>query len=379
MATTAKATRADAEALKHVIEDPRAIQNAYETGRIRKILVMRISRVGDLLFTTPAIRCLKARFPKAELHALTNPYSRDVLRGSPHVQRVHLLNRKGLGWKLFRLCPPLKGLREAAIDLVVPFRWRPEYKTLLGRLRPPFVFRMRYGTQAAATPHMADQFTAGLAALGVSPDKRGMELFWTPTDEDAVDSFRNEHGLLPEAPFVFHAGSNQTKRRRALSGPAKRTWPVKHWAALARRVFAETGQRPILTGFSSGDLEANALIMKQADLKLPQFTRRSLNQLAALLSRAGGFVCGDTGPLHVASAVSVPTIALFGPSRPGNTGPYRNAGGAQAIQKEIECGPCKGLHVRCTNNLCMQWITPEEVGSALLRLQRKSAAASQSK
>lgn len=74
-----------------MISDPKAIVEAYEAGRIRRILLIRISRMGDLLFTTPATRRLKARFPKAELHFLTNPYSRQVLAGNPQVENNHHL------------------------------------------------------------------------------------------------------------------------------------------------------------------------------------------------------------------------------------------------------------------------------------------------
>ena len=102
-------------------------------------------------------------------------------------------------------------------------------------------------------------------------------------------------------------------------------------------------------------------ILRLSKVTCPLFTGKGVNVFLALLRKTKAFICLDTGPLHVASAAHVPTVALFGPSRPALTGPYRNRGGARVIQKILPCVPCKGMDVKCTNNICMQQITPEEV------------------
>ena len=177
-----------------MVGDPETIVEAYEAGRILKILTSRIFRVGDLLFTTPAVRCLKARFPRAEFHYLTNPYSAQVLAGNPHISHVHLLNRKGFGWRLFRTARVISDLKSTHIDLVIPFRWRDEYRGLFGRIEAPFVYRLSSGNSPVKRgKHMADRFVSGLALLGVEPDARGMELFHTDVDVAGVKEFLSTH------------------------------------------------------------------------------------------------------------------------------------------------------------------------------------------
>jgi len=140
---------------------------------------------------------------------------------------------------------------------------------------------------------------------------------------------------------------------KRVKSTAKRIWPTGHWAELVRKVCDKTGKPPILTGFSKGDIAGNDSIVRAAGVNAPRFKGKSLTNLAALLKKTAGFVCGDTGPLHVASAVGVPTVALFGPSRPLGTRPYKNMGGTKVLQKRIDCVPCKGNGIKCADNICM--------------------------
>ena len=356
-----------------MIGDPETIVEAYEAGRILKILLVRISRVGDLLFTTPAVRCLKARFPRAEFHFLTNPYSAQVLAGNPYISHVHLLNRKGFGWRLFRTAHVISDLKSTHIDLVIPFRWRNEYRGLFGRINAPFVYRLSSdNSPMERSKHMADRFVSGLALLGVEPDARGMELFYADVDVAGVKEFLSTHGLDNARLVVLHVGCHQTMKVKRINSGTKRTWPIDHWVDLVRKIFKRNGVPPILTGFSKGDIALNDMIIRMSGVHAPQFTKKSLNSLAALLSRADGFICGDTGPLHVASAVGAPTVALFGPSNPEVTGSYRNAGGAVVLQKQIHCAPCKGKGIKCRDNICMQRITSQEVCETLFELMGAS-------
>ncbi|MHC4942447.1 MAG: glycosyltransferase family 9 protein [Planctomycetota bacterium] len=349
-----------------MIDDPEKILEARDAGRIRKILLIRISRLGDLVFTTPAVRCLKAQFPGASFHFLTNSYSSGVLEGNPYVDRVLLMNRKSLLWRFFRIAPVIPELKREQFDLAILFRWRKEFRTLLRKIRVPYMYRPYFFEQENGTTHQADRIVKGLAALGVEPDRLGMEVYFSAEDEAAVQGFIEEKGMGDAPRVVLHAGCHQVIKSRYLSGPAKRVWPLYHWFELVRILNDRLEAPPILVGASEGDQALNQQIIERSGLPCPEFVITSVNRLAALLGKSQGFVCVDTGPLHVASAVNVPTAALFGPSRPALTGPYRNRGGSEVFQKTIPCVPCKGKGVKCDNNICMQLITPEEVAEALL-------------
>jgi ADP-heptose:LPS heptosyltransferase len=357
-----------------LIKDPGKIVEAYEEGRIRKILLIRISRMGDLLFTTPAVRCLKARFPRADFHYLTNPYSAGALEGNPHIARIHLMDRKSLLWRYLRLTPAIGELKRIPIDLAIPLRWRNEYRTIFRRIRVPYLFRLAGSEEAHPVTHTADSYLKVLAALGVKPDHRGMELFHGPEDEAAVEAFLVSAGMREPPLVVFHPGSHQTMLSGHMNEAAKRAWPVRQWAGLVREVAARLGVKPVLTGVSGGDLAFNREIIRLSGVECPLFVEKGVARLGVLLMKADGFVCSDTGPLHVGSIAGAPTVALFGPSRPAVTGPYRNRGGSTVLQKKLPCSPCKGSKIRCTDNVCMQLITPREACEALLDLMNAPGA-----
>lgn len=354
-----------------MIEDPKQIIEADRSGRLQKILLVRISRLGDLIFTTPAIRGLKARFPRAEIHFLTNPYSCQALEGNPYIHRVHLMDRKRLLWRCLRIDPVLSDLKRIGFDLAIFFRWRNEFSALSRKIDAPLVYKVASPEGLDDKVHQADRYMAGLSALGVEPDNLGMDVFFNNQDTAEVQQFLEKHDLVQKPFSVIHAGCHQILKKKALSGSSKRTWPLTHWINLVDSIGKKFNSPPVLVGFSQGDRMVNSLIMEGIGDRCPEFFLSRTNQLAALLRRAAGFVCLDTGPLHVASAVGAPTVALFGPSRPALTGPYRNRRNAKVLQKNLPCVPCKGNDIKCTNNVCMQLITPDEVVQALIDLKER--------
>lgn len=358
-----------------MIDDPKKIIEAYEAGSLKKILLIRISRLGDLIFITPAIRALKARFPKAKLHFLTNPYSKGVLDNNPYLDDIHVMDRKRLAWRYLRMDPIIGRLKEQGFDLAIPFRMRKEYNSLFRKIKVPGVYQL----QAPAggfdeSMHQADRFIKGLSPLGVEPDALGMDLFFSSEEEDSVRGFIDKQ-YQPETPWaVLHAGCHQSAKTGPGSSAMKRIWPLEQWVGLVQAIKHELGVPPILMGFSPGDLAYNDEITARSGIDCPVYRPGTVGETAALLHLAGGFVCLDTGPLHVASAMNTPTVALFGPSRPALTGPYRNRGGATVIQKKIHCSPCKGKGIKCADNICMKQITSEEVVQALLERIRTPSA-----
>lgn len=351
-----------------MVSDPERIIEAYDSGRIRKILLTRISRLGDLVFTTPAVRCLKARFPRAELHYLTNAYSASALQNSPHIARIHLMDRKSFLWRFLRTSPALRGLREEHFDLAIPFRWREEYLTLFRKIKVPRYFKLASTPELPEEMHQADRYLAQLKPLGVEPDEKGMEVFPGREDDAAVLSFLEEMNLADSPLVVLHPGCHQIIRGGTVTGAAKRVWPADRWATLVEAIHHGLGVPPVLTAASRGDMEYDQEIIRASAVPCPIFSQETTGRFAALFKKAGVFVCGDTGPLHVASAVGVPTVALFGASHPALTGPYRNPGGSRTIQKDLHCSPCKGKKIKCTFNECMRLISPMEVYDALLEL-----------
>ncbi len=350
-------------------DKPEDILNAYQGGSIRKILLVRISRLGDLLFTTPSIRALKRIFPDAGFHYLTNRYSAGVVAGNPSIEKIHLLERRSLRWRLLGSAPVLSTLKKEAYDLVVFFRWRKEYRRLLRRIAPSFYYKAE-GKQNPGL-HFVDRLVGAFEPFGATSDGEGMEM--VPTEEERAEAAcfleRNKRSLRPF--FLLHPGCHQTFQGYQAKRPGKRSWPFEKWAHLVTALQERYDALPVLSQFSRGDRDCNTLILSRCGIACPVFTSKSPGAFAALMSEVNCFFCVDSGPLHIASAMNAPTVALFGPSRPRLTGPYMNQGGAQVVQSDLPCISCKGKKVKCLDNRCMKEITVEQVLEAAELLLQK--------
>jgi heptosyltransferase-2 len=143
-------------------------------------------------------------------------------------------------------------------------------------------------------------------------------------------------------------------------GPAKR-WPADRFAALADRLAAERNAQVILTG-AAGEADIAAAVaaaMKTKPINLAG--RTTLRRLLAVIAEAALFVTNDTGPMHMANALRVPIVAVFGPTEPVATAPFHQP--ARVLKKEAPCWPC--LYRQCPfDHRCMTAITPDEAFAA---------------
>ncbi len=160
-------------------------------------------------------------------------------------------------------------------------------------------------------------------------------------------------GLKGNGFIVFNIGAAKSTNR----------WPVDKWAELARLVFARTDRSVILTG-GLEDTERGRVIVSLVggEGRLLDCTgRTSLKILGGLFLSADTVVTGDTGPMHIASALGVRTIGLFGPADPGRTGPFNHLD--LVVRTGVSCAPCGRR--RCRDLKCMESISAEEVYNKL--------------
>ena len=175
-----------------------------------------------------------------------------------------------------------------------------------------------------------------------------------------------EAGLGGSAPIVgIHPG--------AFYGDAK-TWPPQLFSELIRKLAREDDLRTLVMG-GPGEAALAAEICAGAEGAAVNVAGRdSLSTLPGVLSRLSVFVSGDTGPLHVASLVGVPTVSLFGPTDPLRTaprGPHHST-----IRRVLDCSPCFARTCPLGHHRCMADISPEEVAGevrGLIRMVRKAA------
>jgi lipopolysaccharide heptosyltransferase I len=306
----------------------------------RRVLVVRLSAIGDVVNTLPAVTLLRHARPDAFLGFAVEDRARDVVVGHPLLDRVHVFPRRRWRGLLtstrprcwLQLSRELRGyvreLRAERYDVVLD-----EQSNLKGAVhalasgaarRIGFARGHDYElnhllsteqvTPPAAHPHRVDKFVSLLGALGVTGDERTYVLPEDLAARARVEQYLTEAALAPRSFVVLHPGTSD-------HGAEKR-WPAEHFAALARLVAGTLG-RPVLITWGPGEEELARRVCDESGGTARLAPRTgSLLDLAELLRNAALFVSADTGPMHLAVAAGVTCVALFGPKNPAVYGPY---------------------------------------------------------
>ncbi|HVE13187.1 MAG TPA: lipopolysaccharide heptosyltransferase II, partial [Elusimicrobiota bacterium] len=334
--------------------------------RSSRVLLLQTSFLGDTLLTLPLARRVKEVLPGCRLTVLTRPQTAEVFRSSPWVDEVIEDDKRGrhrgVGG-LFSLAQGLRGRFDLA--LVAHRSFRSALMVWLARVP----FRIGFSSSTGwfffhrtvlfswAMPELERNLglllplSPGLKAAGAD------SIYLRGRAEAAKEVDRLLASPRPaEAPLVgLHPGSAwQTKR-----------WLPERFAALARRLMAERGARVVLLG-GPEDAELCRRIAADAPGCVDAAGKTTLPQLMELVGRLELLVTNDSGPMHVAAASGVPTLALFGPTT-RELGFFPYGEGHRVIEKDLDCRPC-GLHGAraCPEGhfLCMRLISVSEVFDA---------------
>lgn len=342
----------------------------------RRILLRAVNWVGDAVMSLPALEALGAACPQAGITVLARPWVAPLYEAHPAVQEVVLYERdrhRGLAGRR-RLAGELK---RRGFDWAVLFQnafdaafiaWLARVPVRLGyacdarRLllshplpRRPEVFA---GHESSYYLHLLHG--AGLAPApppeGVAP-----RLFLDPADRDWAGRWIEQQGLAGRRLLGLAPG--------AAFGPAK-CWPPEHFAATARELLAGEMDAVLLLG-SAGEAPAcEAVARELAGAPLWNLAgRTSLGRALALLERLALFICNDSGLMHAAAALGVPTLALFGSTNPVATGPLGPR--VRVIYHGLHCAPCKRPRCPLGTLECLRAIAPAEAVRAARKLLRR--------
>lgn len=328
----------------------------------QSILVIRYSALGDVVLATSILEPLRERFPKARIEWVTDPLYAPLLEGLPEISRVHRMTREGPDSSL-PLAGRLRGKFDAVIDLQNKVR-----SAVVARVAAPLrtVFRRRTAMRALLAlfgndpplvrAHTTQLYAEALAPLGVDragPLKVNLSLQAVALAADAL------RGV--EAPAVALAPGARWATKR---------WPAERFAAVADGLAAE-GFKIVLCG-GPGDRDAFAAFRSvvrapvAADLSfLP------IDALAAAIARVQLLVACDSGPVHLATAVGTPVLALFGPTSVTRWGPPAPG---RALSLGLPCAPCTnhgGDYCPEGHHRCMADLAPEAVLAAARDMLRR--------
>lgn len=329
------------------------------------ILVVNMNYLGDALLTTPALSALRHAYPDARIDTIVGAGTVDILRGNSDVSAV-IPRRAGAG--MARLVELYRLLHAGRYTTVIHLPPIPAYAAAAWLARTP----RRIGQD---TPQMAPFLTERRQVMSAHLADRMLDTMPLPADYSGrvwplklvLDAAAQENAQR----LLAESGLGDADTLIAVNVGATR--PQKRWQALA---FADLldALSPIpclLVGAGADDaLLAGDALQRAARRDVVNLVGRTdVPTLAAVLARCGALVSADSGPMHIASAVGTPTVALFGSTDPALTGPYDIR--SVVLDVHLPCAPCF-KHPTCGGRYdCMRDILPATVALAVRDVLRR--------
>jgi len=337
-----------------------------------KILIRATNWVGDAIMALPAIRAVRERFPQATIAILARPYVLDIYRDQEIADELIAYDWTGTHKGLRGQAKLVQELREKQFDVALLLQnafdaawlaWRAEIPERVGYARDG---RSLMLTKAVSVPIAGD----------IPPHERFyyLELLRRAKWIDAIPDVDWISLQVPQEKrnhaeqLLVAAGAKPGRCRIAVGAGASygsaKCWPPERFAETLNRLTAELGCHVILFGTAGEAMVSNAIVAGLKNTAIDLTGKTTIADLPALLSCCSLFIGNDSGAMHVAGAVGLPIVAIFGPTDPHGTLPVTPR--ATVVQQKPYCSPCF-LRQCPTDHRCMKAVTPQMVEAAALK------------
>ena len=348
----------------------------------KKILIIRLSAIGDVVDVLPALRCLRSNFPESRISWLVEDRASAVLSDNPDIDDVIVFPRKKwrreilkvnrvfstlsdilsfyrkLHGECYDLVLDFQGnLKSGIMDLITGSENRVGFAKGFSKEFNYLFTRYKVYPQNKRE-HRIDKNLSLLKGIGFKAEFQNPELPVSRPDLEYISKFIDENNKCSVPLIIINPCTSEY-------GSYKR-WSTLNYARLADMILEKYDVKVVFI-WGPNELEIVNEIVSHMKQKALVACKTTIKQLIELMRRAGLYIGGDTGPLHIASTLCIPTVAIFGPKDPILYGPYNE--NAAIISKELPCSPCRDR--TCSDPECLTKILPEEVFQAVNQLMDK--------
>lgn len=327
-----------------------------------RILVVKLDHIGDVILSTPVFSNLRKAYPNAELHALCGKWSRVILENHPDVEKVIEYNspvfcRSEEPTTLRQTRQLFRQLRKQKYDLLIELRgdWR---IIRFSALRPTpkrlchasIQIANKFGFQRFSSEHESYRNLDVLKQVGIpTPIQRTTFAISAENDQWAL-SFLKDHQIKQELPIItIHPGSPIDIKR----------WKSERFAELADWLITQKDAQVLFVGVPDEIQIITQIQALMQDESINIAGKTTIPQLASILRKSIMFIGNDSGPMHLAAAIGIPTVGLYGPGDPNRFGPVGKK--CVTIHKKHDCPPCHGDICRFRDQGCMAKIQVKDV------------------
>jgi len=345
-----------------------------DRSKVHRILIRATNWVGDAVMSMPALEAVRANFPASHMTVLARPWVAPLYENHPAVNEV-LPYRRGEGTlkDFSEFLKVIRMVRSLHFDMAVLFQNAFE-AALIARLGGVKI-RVGYNTDGRGLLlshsvargkdvlklHQVEYYLTVLRAVGWDAPTRDPALSAAPDSVTRVRALLSSRGISDQDLLLGLSPG-------AAYGPAKR-WPVERFAAIGDRAIREWNAKVVVIGSEKEKDLGEGLIALMAPGAVNCCGMTGLAEALALIQRCQWFVSNDSGLMHAAAALKVPTVAVFGSTDPVATGPRgRNA---RIVKQDMECAPC--LKPECpVGYKCLLSVQADDVWREMQKLRAES-------
>jgi len=324
-----------------------AISN-FKKEEIKKILIIRLDRIGDVILSTPAIRAIRQSFPDAKIHLLIKEYTKDLVVNNPNIDRLLIYGKEKIASDYDLAIALHPGLNQNYLTFISGAKTRVGYTGWGGGF---FLTHKLIDDREIRIRHEVESALEVVEKIGCATNDKSLEISTTEEGERFAKDFFQKNGFKEEdILIVIHPGARQEYLR----------WKKEGFAEVADRLIKEIEAKVILIGAKEEKklIEEVVFFMQEKPI---QAVGLKLTELISLIKRCKLFIGNSTGPMHIAVALKVPVVAIFGPIHPLDSylewGPW--AEGNTVVSKNLNCFHCHPGD--CFHFKCLKLITSEEV------------------
>jgi len=351
-----------------------------------KILIIRLSAIGDVVRTLPALRALRNKYPTAYIAWVVEENAQDILQGHPDLNRLFIFKRKKWTKEIFSIRKFLNTFKEVTaffreirnehFDLVLDFHGILKSGVISFFSGVPlragfsrdyskecnYLFNNYHISLETDEINRIERNLKFIHFLGIVYDDYGDDqkpiIPITDKDRHYIDNFFQEKDLNKHTPLIaIHPGtSKKTTYKR---------WDISYYATVADKLI-ERLDANILWTWGPGELETSeAVVDRMKHGSTIACKTENLRQLAEIFNRCNIFLGSDSGPMHIASFVKTPVVVIYGPTNPVVNAPYEKNPHIM-LRKDMPCSPCRKRD--CKSVQCMTMVKPDEVFDAVKKL-----------
>jgi len=338
---------------------------------INKILVINLGGIGDVLLSTPVLKALKSTYVKAKVDILTVPRVYELTKEMPFINKAYTfyLNLGGI----FRNLITLFSLRKEKYDLAINMRTLVSKKSakkikamldIIGSKvkagrdtegRGDF-FDIKINESDTSQRYEMEYDIEFAELLGVKVIDRKVDFNISQESTERLSKILNKLEIKKEDVLIgIHSGGKLSHR-----------WPIGYFKELITQLDKEKRCRFVITG-DRNELNLAEFLIKDSNAKIINLCGKlSLRELGALMQRCNAFIANDTGIIHIAAALNVPLVAIFGPGYLSRYDPRVISDKAEVVYNKAECAPCD--KVTCSDMRCLKALSVDKVIAAALAL-----------